>query len=86
MDNNKALDILKQAINYREDGSCQKGSWILGTDGVEAVKVAIIALETQIPYKVDKFDCCPVCNTYGRDEDGASGDYCPNCGQALDWE
>lgn len=35
--------------------------------------------------RVDKDDCCPVCLTYGKDDNGVEGDYCPNCGQKLDW-
>jgi hypothetical protein len=36
--------------------------------------------------KVNGLDCCPICDTYGKDEDGQAGDFCPNCGQELDWE
>ena len=35
--------------------------------------------------KVDEEDCCPICNTYGKDEEGVQGEFCPNCGQRLDW-
>ena len=45
MDEKKALEILKQAINYKEDGGCQEGNWMLGTDGIEAIKIAIASLE-----------------------------------------
>lgn len=38
------------------------------------------------PKKVDENDCCPICHTYGKDDDGVAGDYCPECGQALDWQ
>jgi hypothetical protein len=48
MDKKQALEILKQAINYNSDGSCTKGNWILGTDGIEAVKIAIESLEEEI--------------------------------------
>ena len=31
-------------------------------------------------------NCCPKCSTYLKDDNGVEGDYCPNCGQAIDWE
>lgn len=34
---------------------------------------------------VDEEDCCPICNTYGKDDEGVQGKFCPNCGQRLDW-
>ena len=64
-------------------------------DGIEAIQIAIQALEKQIPKKVvlrhirkyDGFDDgeCPTCgNSVLRD--GFSNDvYCDNCGQKLDW-
>ena len=39
----------------------------------------------QIPKKPNDDDCCTVCNTYLKDDNGVEGDYCPNCGQAIDW-
>ena len=48
------------------------------------------ALEKQIPKKlicIDIEKCCPVCKEgicLIRD-DGNYGNYCTNCGQALDW-
>lgn len=61
----------------------------------KAFDVAIQALEKQIPKKVQlrhirKFDGfddgeCPTCGrTVSRDCDGAD-DFCPDCGQKLDW-
>lgn len=52
----------------------------------EHIDLAISALEKQIPKKPDKDDCCPICDTYCKDDCGIEGDYCPNCGQALLWE
>ena len=58
------------------------------TDGIEAVKFAIQALEKQIPKKPkerDRIGCntpvCPVCkmDLYSYEP------YCDNCGQKLDW-
>ena len=62
---------------------------------VEARNIAIQAIEKQIPKKVQlrhirKFDGfddgeCPTCGwTVSRDCDGADN-FCPNCGQKLDW-
>ena len=50
------------------------------TDGIEAVKFAIQALEKQIPKKRDSYNC-PVCSHYF--EDGECFTYCPECGQRL---
>lgn len=53
----------------------------------EAMKVAIEALEKQIPKKPDDTyedsldDECAVCGTYIFERDR----YCPRCGQAIDW-
>lgn len=49
-----------------------------------ALKLAISALEKQIPKKLkdDGWLYCPIC---GRDVLMDRFDYCPNCGQALDW-
>lgn len=41
----EALKILEQAINYDKNGGNRKGTWCLGTEGVEAVKTAIEALK-----------------------------------------
>ena len=47
---------------------------------------AIVALEKQIPKKVTK-SACPSCNRIFlfRRSEKRKGDYCDNCGQALDW-
>lgn len=44
------------------------------------------ALEKQIPKKVTK-SACPSCNRIFlfRHSEKRKGDYCDNCGQALDW-
>lgn len=56
----------------------------------KALDMAIEALEKQIPKKlicVEIEKCCPVCKEkiclIG--DDGNYGNYCYNCGQALDW-
>ena len=47
---------------------------------------AIVALEKQIPKKVTK-SVCPSCNRIFlfRHGEKRKGDYCDNCGQALNW-
>ena len=51
-----------------------------------AFETAIDALEKQIPKKVTK-SACPSCNRIFlfRHGEKRKGDYCDNCGQALDW-
>ena len=51
------------------------------TEMVEAVKMAINALEKQIPKKRDNYSC-PICSHYF--EDGECFTYCPECGQRLE--
>ena len=50
------------------------------TDGIEAIQIAIQALEKQIPKKRDSYNC-PVCSHYFEDEECFT--YCPECGQRL---
>ena len=44
MENKEALAMLKQAINYGKNGETVTGNWMLGTDNIEAIKLAIKAL------------------------------------------
>ena len=50
-------------------------------DGIEAIQIAIEALEKQISKKRDSYNC-PVCSHYF--EDGECFTYCPECGQRLE--
>ena len=50
-------------------------------DGIEAIQIAIQALEKQIPKKRDNYSC-PICSHYF--EDGECLTYCPECGQRLE--
>ena len=47
----------------------------------EAAKIAIQALEKQIPKKRNSYSC-PICSHYF--EDGECFTYCPECGQRLE--
>lgn len=56
----------------------------------EVLNIVIEALEKQIPKKllcIGIEQCCPVCKEaiclIG--DDGCYGNFCSNCGQALDW-
>ena len=56
-------------------------------DFVKEIKIAIEALEKQVPKKAPNHDgmVCPSCNSkarYGHPYEY----YCPHCGQAIDWE
>ena len=65
------------------------------TDGIEAIQIAIQALEKQIPKKPmmaydDKVDSnwcsCPICaNGIGWEIHARKIKFCWECGQKLDW-
>ena len=60
--------------------------WEYPLDYSVAFETAIEALDKQIPKKVTK-SACPSCNRIFlfRHGEKRKGDYCDNCGQALDW-
>ena len=60
--------------------------WEYPLDYSVAFETAIESLEKQIPKKVTK-SACPSCNRIFlfRHSEKRKGDYCDNCGQALDW-
>lgn len=51
---------------------------------IEALDMAIAALEKQIPKKPVKLNC-PRCRFNGIDNSWWVFTYCPECGQAIDW-
>ena len=58
----------------------------------EAIKIAVEALEKQIPMNVvnfenacDTYGDCPRCGESHWFEGDDAFKYCPECGQALDW-
>lgn len=77
-------------MTYEEAINSFKNEQVLLT---ESIKMAIKALEKQIPKKVVLFECdplksfqkirkaCPNCNATLHGEK----DFCADCGQALDW-
>ena len=60
--------------------------WEYPLDYSVAFETAIEALEKQVAKKVKK-SVCPSCNRIFlfRHGEKRKGDYCDNCGQALDW-
>ena len=60
--------------------------WEYPLDYSVAFETAIEVLDKQIPKKVTK-SACPSCNRIFlfRHSEKRKGDYCDNCGQALDW-
>ena len=60
--------------------------WNYPLDYSIAFGTAIEAFEKQIPKKVTK-SVCPSCHRIFlfRHSEKRKGDYCDNCGQALDW-
>lgn len=55
-----------------------------GTISEETIKLAIEALEKQIPKKPIELNC-PRCRFNGIDNSWWVFTYCPECGQAIDW-
>lgn len=82
-----AIDSLQGSAPVVSDKLKQKYGYTLeeALNEKKACELAIKALEKQIPIKPNKYGCCPICTTYGKDDDGIEGDYCPGCGQRLDW-
>ena len=72
-------ELYRSEIVYAGDGT-PEGDLMLALD------MGIAALEKQIPKKVTK-SACPSCNRIFlfRHSEKRKGDYCDNCGQALDW-
>ena len=73
MTENKAIKILQRDLQIQLENKALP-------DGIEAIQIAIQALEKQIPKKRDSYNC-PVCSHYF--EDGECFTYCPECGQRL---
>lgn len=74
------INVIQEYVKTNKDANvkkCERNIFVLNN--------AIKALEKQKAKKVDEDDCCPLCRTYGKDDNGVEGLYCPNCGQKLDW-
>ena len=87
MTENKALKILQRDLQIQLENKALP-------DGIEAIQIAIQALEKQVPMKVKNsgeripFEWhCPACGELLCD-DGYKDTYikyCEHCGQKLDW-
>lgn len=99
MTENEAIEKLEAHIECESKRSsiegCKYGcidcelAYLQGTskEHIESVKIAIQALEKQMPKKPDftedkEFALCPCCNGKGLLD---KQKYCDNCGQKLDW-
>lgn len=68
------------------DGDEDVKAVVNGNEEVMAMKIAVEALEKQIPKNpdLDGGVYCPCClHEFKANYDTTS--YCPNCGQAIDW-
>ena len=74
MTDSEAIKILQRDLQIQLENKALP-------DGIEAIQIAIQALEKQIPKKRDGYNC-PVCSHYF--EDGECFTYCPECGQRLE--
>lgn len=79
-------DLIENSKSFSEEND---DIW---ANDVEALEMAIEALEKQIPKKpVGKYTSykCPVCGRRVRSGKGSSSrgidHYCQKCGQAIDW-
>ena len=84
---NKAIKILQRDLQIQLENKALP-------DGIEAIQIAIQALEKQIPKKPifannmmtkDKFLMCPCCEFRFPDSLVFLKTRCWNCGQKLDW-
>lgn len=82
----EAIDELQEDIALYESDIASAGDGTPDGDLIQALYMAINALEKQIPKKlpiVEELYHCPNC---GEKDAVLQGDnYCFNCGQALDW-
>lgn len=93
MDINKAIEILQGDIEELDE--CINDTEIdddfieFCTDRKEVFKLAIGALEKQVPKmpesEYDDEFTCPGCGKYADGFDVTQLKYCPDCGQNLDW-
>lgn len=71
----KAIERLNKLIEQSAEGSEEQTDYVVMKQ----------ACEKQMPQKPNALDCCTKCDTYLKDDNGVEGDYCPNCGQKIDW-
>ena len=85
----------EEAITELKESYVLTNGKINGKPLFESIEIAISALEKQIPKKPNKIHDMnvnghpyyeSVCNDCGYVLDEFKDDFCPNCGQAIDWE
>ena len=80
MTNEEAIKELKEDRALYESNIVEAGDGTPEGQLMLALDMAIEALEKQIPRKKKKRNECPECGySYAFEE------YCPYCGQAIDW-
>lgn len=99
MDNREAIQLLDKLL-LRSDFTDQYGDMGDSSPYEEAVEIARQAIEKQIPKKVKReflaiggaitcieAEICPNCgkDIYDDEVEVSYYEYCPDCGQALDW-
>lgn len=76
----------EEAIKWIKDHHCPD-DWACDCNDTAAMRLAIDALKKQIPKKPYHDDAvgvpngCPCCDTLVN----IGEDFCPSCGQAIDW-
>ena len=89
MTNQEAINDLKVILS--EITECEESICYITDVDAEPLRLAIKALERQIPKKPISYDSvphnrCPVCNNSIKVfEDAHEHHYCLYCGQCLDW-
>ena len=82
----EAIEQLK--INTGKEPLTISGSATRMADYFKALSIASEALEKQVPKKViyENYNyICPICGGIVEDEDKCRFDYCPDCGNKIDW-
>lgn len=88
MEINESIEIVKSAFDNREYPVKPEDE----AKEAEALTIAIEAMKKQMPMKVKTafggWLNCPACDMDISDYDthDFTPGYCPNCGQAIDWE
>lgn len=91
MTTEKAIYQLTDLIKDRESFCHRDDFDDVFLQDIEALKVGITALEKQIPKKVIweneifSWAYCPNCGSDMCDKYNDEFQFCPDCGQALDW-
>lgn len=73
--------LYRRLAAYEDTGPTPEEIKTLQEDNARLQKL----IDRDTAKRVDEEDCCPICNTYGKDDEGVQGEFCPNCGQKLDW-